>query len=1754
MKQWSEVITQQGYINATPEDREAVKREYFQAVIRPQITNETDITPVWDEFYAHTRSLEPKAQPKQTEAMRIAKELIPAFGETLISQAGTMAGGLLGAAGGVREYGEALLRGQGAKEAYSRAQAEQERVGNLLKYEPSTQLGKEASEYAEKIWAVPGQLASKVMSYVPIEQEYKYLPELAAQILAYHGAGKSLGAPAAAREALNVKTLVPESIPAPARGVRPTQRSQYSPELAARIKATQEAPLALPMPKGRGEDFVMVPEENVRRIAELNQLQQEAALGSGELPKGTTGIPEEQARHTRAIAEQEILKGQQEAEMEAYGILAETPMTEKLQKVITNLRTKGLDDTSIEAVLQDKGINVNLKTAKKVEAPKAVTEEAVPQVTKPVAAIRIDGKVYKRTSQSSPNDHRTILDDHPEILETLRANKNAQVESGWIDKGKFVEKPVVEAVKPEIVETQPVQEKISPKPVTKHYNQPFVDSIHSKIDKIKTDYAKGIGDRKWEPKAVKRFYEEDLKPLFSGKGAEWIKARISASKAETFDELKVAISKLIPTEKVTKIPEVKVSPKVEQTKEIIKPVVKEPVVDIEQQAIKFGDNLVTEKPPIDTTKIYKWYDIDKAIEDAPDVTPRVQVKKVGSRWEVSYPEKTHAATQPGVKPMEYETTKTSRYATKQEAMDAAAIEMANTGKYGPEVGQVTIKSPNGATYKIWNTKEQLNDFKARVNKEFRGKSIELYSGVDPTQIVKVIRGLKGNIQEAMPHLENLGSRIYESGVKKFSDWAVKMRDYLQDLYPTFKPTLKQIWDRLIKPLKGEVGAVGDVSMVKSRLAIKAEARRLEDAFKKDEGIAEYQKTEGFMKLQAERAIEIIEKDIEFAEKIATQKVSPPEGVTAESMYKYLEIHASTTGNDGLLYRLARSKAPTMASEIGQRMKSLDVRTEDSPLEAASQVIKEREARAERIGKKQPTKKLNDDIDELDKKIDEKGKELETHRIKKRNPALKGTEERLKKRIEEAEEGFKAEGVSEKDFLKNEYDNIFGREVSESKRIELAIKSVQKSIAEYNRRIMEEDFSVKKREELHSEKLDALKAERAKLVKEYNALKKSRGPKKSALDKWKAYRLRKIKEIEEQFATGNFKKPVKEDPTLDAEGQKIKREYDTLLEQRRGVASLGSITKREMEILTNLSSIMRRKRDLLEKGGNRREYGMAKALYEEYVADLKGDNRPLLEMLIDRKQEFMKEFGEHKAGAVGNLLLDTCIKLNDLSISLVATLDNSFIGRQGINVLFTHPTVWFPNAVKSFTDIAKVIGGKNARRALMSDIYARENYLNGEYNRAKIFTKHEEQFPTRLPERVPVLGRLFKASETAFSNSGTRMRADLYDLYKKIGTENKVKWDELQVKEVGKLVNSMTARGEISKTGKVDAALRVVIWAPKMLKANWDVLTGHTLSYGLKTNFVRKQAGMNLVKIVGGTALVLAISDALQPGSVEKDPTSALFGKLKFGQETFDITGGKAGLITLAFRMWNNLEKQARTGLVKEYGPGFGQNTRFSKFIDFVVGKSTPPAHMVIDWMKEKYFDQQPFDVKRSLYGATTPIIAQKVKELDKDAPVESLVGVIADAIGVSATTYKPLSEIEKVDIKQKKEDYEKLQKAKSLYGRISKKFAEGDFAGGNELLFKIEAVDEEMGKKIRKLHRDTLLTPDDRKLENLTIRDGERAEAILNTINSVDKPMTIEEQAAYITHLLEVDLIPDSVWGQLDDHISDELYNAIQSGQNASQN
>lgn len=450
----------------------------------------------------------------------------------------------------------------------------------------------------------------------------------------------------------------------------------------------------------------------------------------------------------------------------------------------------------------------------------------------------------------------------------------------------------------------------------------------------------------------------------------------------------------------------------------------------------------------------------------------------------------------------------------------------------------------------------------------------------------------------------------------------------------------------------------------------------------------------------------------------------------------------------------------------------------------------------------------------------------------------------------------------------------------------------------------------------------------------------------------------------------------------------KKFFSDLAEQKLGT----HVTVEEAGKIAQLAKEVEGAKTTMQGGGDRLAYGRAKVAFGNYVSELKNNSDSLT--LKERLQP-----GNYK---------QNISDLAGVSKGLKASLDNSAIFRQGWKTLFTNPTIWAKNAVTSFSDLARSIGGKQIMDEVHADIISRPTYNLMQKAKLDVGSKLEEQYPTHVVEKIPGLGTLYKASEDAYTGFVQRMRADVFDKYFEVAKKSGIDiTDTKQLQSIGKLVNSLTGRGHLGETGeKAAAVVNNVFFSPRFLKSNLDFLTAHQFQ-GDVTPFVRKQAALNLAKVVLGSAGVLAIANTVAPGSVETDPRSSDFGKIRIGDTRFDVTGGMGPILTLAARILTMSSKSSVSGNVSKLNSGkFGSQTGADVVVNFAEGKLSPIGSIFKDLLVGQDASGNPVTPLNEANNLLMPLpITNAIELKNNPKSANMLAAMIADALGISVNTY-----------------------------------------------------------------------------------------------------------------------------------------------------
>lgn len=467
-----------------------------------------------------------------------------------------------------------------------------------------------------------------------------------------------------------------------------------------------------------------------------------------------------------------------------------------------------------------------------------------------------------------------------------------------------------------------------------------------------------------------------------------------------------------------------------------------------------------------------------------------------------------------------------------------------------------------------------------------------------------------------------------------------------------------------------------------------------------------------------------------------------------------------------------------------------------------------------------------------------------------------------------------------------------------------------------------------------------------------------------------------------------------------------------------------VSETEAKTIFDLSNILSEAETKLKPNEGSIEYGAAKEALSQYLSVLKGSNKP--SALVNPLK------GQGIIGKTGAVATDTKAVVKFLAQNtraFVASFDNSLWGNQGIRVALDprYSKVWAKNFAKSFIDIAKVLtakpsidellfkGSKKGDQilsAVRTEIYGRKNSINGRYEMSTPETSKldlggiEEEFPTSLPARIPVIGRLFRAAEIAYEAGAMRLRADIADkIYATAEKQGINMLDKFEIGSRNTVINSITGRGRI----KVPDLINEAAFSVKFTKSQVDFLTVN--AFDKLSPSARKEAGKNILGVVASTAVFLGIAKALDPNSTDFDPRSPKFGKIeKDGITLINLTPGYGSILTLVSRIMTQSTKN-RAGIVTPLGNEYGQTNGMDIFWDFTENKASPLAAIIRDMVRQKNFEGDKPTPESIAKDSLLSISLDSADKILKDKSGDSLLKAIAIGLGVLGTgagaTYYP---------------------------------------------------------------------------------------------------------------------------------------------------
>jgi hypothetical protein len=289
-------------------------------------------------------------------------------------------------------------------------------------------------------------------------------------------------------------------------------------------------------------------------------------------------------------------------------------------------------------------------------------------------------------------------------------------------------------------------------------------------------------------------------------------------------------------------------------------------------------------------------------------------------------------------------------------------------------------------------------------------------------------------------------------------------------------------------------------------------------------------------------------------------------------------------------------------------------------------------------------------------------------------------------------------------------------------------------------------------------------------------------------------------------------------------------------------------------------------------------------------------------------------------------------------------------------------------------------------------------------------------------------RVLERGNTMYMN---QMRINRFmDGVKMLEAEGKNSVDHINdYQKLASVVNTLTGRANIGILQTNSKLLAATFFSFRNWVSKVNMLNPYYYAslnnFGTKPSVAQKIMVADMMKFITVTTTMMFLikaaagdDDEGNPNiTIENDPRSSDFLKLKIGNLRLDPWGGLQSSATFFSRIWTEETKSTKTNKIVKPGEEFGARTRGQLLIDYASGKFNPSAGLVWEYMwtapkvdedgmvyRENKFGEK-FDITEDIYNLK-PMYWGAINEIKKEQP--GLWGdfiIAAGALGINSQVY-----------------------------------------------------------------------------------------------------------------------------------------------------
>ena len=356
-------------------------------------------------------------------------------------------------------------------------------------------------------------------------------------------------------------------------------------------------------------------------------------------------------------------------------------------------------------------------------------------------------------------------------------------------------------------------------------------------------------------------------------------------------------------------------------------------------------------------------------------------------------------------------------------------------------------------------------------------------------------------------------------------------------------------------------------------------------------------------------------------------------------------------------------------------------------------------------------------------------------------------------------------------------------------------------------------------------------------------------------------------------------------------------------------------------------------------------------------------------------------------------------------AVMASTDLSAPFRQGV-FLVGRPKQFMP----AFGAQVKYFFSEKAYQGLYDDIITRPSYdlmRKGKLQITRIgnpLNGREEQFMSNLAEKIPIAGKLIRASDRAFTGFLNKLRADVFDDLIKSAQNQGIEIKGRVLDDIANFVNTATGRGNLGALENASVALNSVFFSPRLMASRLSLL--NPAYYINLEPFARKEALKSLITFSGTASSVLGLAK-IGGADIGIDPRSADFGKIKIGNTRYDILGGFQQYIKIGAQLITGKHISSTTGVETTFGEGYKPLTRLDIIQRFLETKEAPVASFVTSMLRGQNYMGEKFNIGKETASRFTPMVIQDMADLYMEKGLEGVAMGSPAIFGVGVQTYSP---------------------------------------------------------------------------------------------------------------------------------------------------